>query len=36
MERVVVSGESGEPDNIRFRHRPSWGLPLVADDKIFE
>ncbi len=36
VERVEVSGESGEQDNIGFRNRPPWALPLIADDKIIE
>ena len=36
VERIEISGEPGEQDDIRFRHRPSWALPLVADDQIVE
>jgi hypothetical protein len=36
VQRVEVSGESGEQDDIGFRHGPPWALPFIADDKIIE
>jgi len=36
VEGVEIPGESGEQDDIGFRHGPPWALPLIADDKIIE
>ena len=36
MERVKIARQSGEEDNIGFRHGPSWALPLITDHEIIE
>ena len=33
MERIEISRESGEQDDIRFGHGSSRALPLIADDE---
>ena len=36
MDRVEISGEPREQDDIGLGDRPSRALPLVADDQIVE
>jgi hypothetical protein len=36
MKRVKIARQSGEEDNIGFRHGPSWALPLITDHEIIE
>ena len=36
MQRIEVSRQTGEEDDIGFRHGSSWALPLIADHEIIE
>jgi hypothetical protein len=36
MKGVKIARQSGEEDNIGFRHGPSWTLPLITDHEIIE
>ncbi len=36
VERIEISGESGEQDDIRFGYGSSWALPLIANDEIIK
>jgi len=36
MKRVKIARQSGEEDNIGFRHGSSWALPLITDHEIIE
>jgi len=34
VDRVKISGESREQNNIRLSHGPARTLPLIADDEV--
>jgi len=36
MQRVIISRQTGEENDIGFRHGPSWALPFVSDREIIE
>ena len=36
MDRVEISREAREQDDIRLRHGPSRTLPFIADDEIIK
>ena len=36
VQGIEVSRQTGEEDDIGFRHGPSWALPLVTDHEIIE
>jgi len=36
MERIEVSRQTGEDDDIGLRYGPTWALPLIADHEIVE
>ena len=36
MQRIIISRQTREENNIGFRHGPSWALPFVPDHEIIE
>ena len=36
MERIKISRQTGEENDVGFRHGPSWAFPLITDHEIIK